>query len=286
MASRVGAHDNHPRPAPATGGVTIELTELTDVTYEVEDGLAWITINRPDRYNAFRARTVEEMIRCFKAAWSDPAVGVVALTGVGDKAFCAGGDLKQQEETGDYGPSETGLFEIDVLHRVIRDIPKPVIAAVNGVAIGGGQVLHVVCDLTIAADHAKFGQTGPRVGSFDAGFGTAFLARTLGEKRAREVWFLCRQYDAATFERWGLVNRVVPLTDLRAEVRVWADEMLEKSPTALRMLKHSFNADSESIAGIGTMAFATLDLFSSTSEAKEGKTAFAEKRRPDFSRYR
>jgi len=256
------------------------------VTYVVDDRLAWITINRPERYNAFRSRTVEEMIRCFKAAWADEGVGVVALTGSGDKAFCAGGDLKQQEETGDYGPSETGLFEIDVLHRVIRDIPKPVIAAVNGLAIGGGQVLHVVCDLTIAADHARFGQTGPKVGSFDAGFGTALLARTLGEKRAREVWFLCRQYDAATFERWGLVNAVVPLAELRDEVRRWADEILQKSPTAIRMLKHSFNADSESIAGIGTMAFATLDLFSSTPEATEGKQAFAEKRPPDFDKYR
>jgi naphthoate synthase len=256
------------------------------VTYEVDAGLAWITINRPDRYNAFRSHTVEELIRCFKAAWADGTVGVVALTGAGDQAFCAGGDLKQQEETGDYGPSESGLFEIDVLHRVIRDIPKPVIAAVNGVAIGGGHVLHVVCDLTIAADHARFGQTGPKVGSFDAGFGSALLARTLGEKRAREVWYLCRQYDAATMERWGLVNRVVPLARLRAEVRAWADEMLEKSPTALRVLKHSFNADTEAIAGIGAMAFAALDLFSETAEAKEGKTAFAEKRAPDFTPYR
>jgi 2-ketocyclohexanecarboxyl-CoA hydrolase len=256
------------------------------VTYEVDAGLAWITINRPERYNAFRAHTVEELIRGFKAAWADPTVGVVALTGAGEKAFCAGGDLKQQEATGDYGPSESGLFEIDALHRVIRDIPKPVVAAVNGVAIGGGHVLHVVCDLTIAADHAQFGQTGPKVGSFDAGFGSALLARTLGEKRAREVWYLCRQYDADTMERWGLVNRVVPLAELRTEVRTWADEMLEKSPTALRVLKHSFNADTEAIAGIGTMAFAALDLFSGTPEAKEGKTAFSEKRPPDFSPYR
>jgi 2-ketocyclohexanecarboxyl-CoA hydrolase len=286
MASRVGPHDNQPRLVVATGGTAINLSELTDVTYETDDGLAWITINRPERYNAFRARTVEELIRCFKAAWADPAIGVVALTGAGDKAFCAGGDLKQQEETGDYGPSESGLFEIEALHHVIRDIPKPVIAAVNGAAIGGGHVLHVVCDLTIAADHAVFGQTGPKVGSFDAGYGSALLARTLGEKRAREVWFLCRQYDAPTLERWGLVNRVVPRAELRAEVRRWADEMLEKSPTALRMLKHSFNADTESIGGIGAMAFAALDIYSSTPEAKEGKTAFSEKRPPDFSNYR
>ena len=261
-------------------------TQLTDVTYEVERGLAWVTIDRPERYNAFRGHTVDELIRCFKAAWADASVGVVVLTGAGDKAFCAGGDQKQRQETGDYGPTETGLFEIETLHRVIRDIPKPVIAAVNGIAIGGGHVLHVLCDLTIAADHARFGQAGPRVGSFDAGFGSAYLARILGEKRAREVWYLCRQYDAAQMERWGLVNRVVPLAELRAEVRRWADEMLEKSPTALRVLKHSFNADSEAVAGIGTLAWDSLDLFVETPEAQEGVAAFNEKRQPDFSKYR
>ncbi len=261
-------------------------TQLTDVAYEVERGLAWITIDRPERYNAFRARTVDELIRCFKAAWADRSVGVVVLTGAGDKAFCAGGDQKQRQETGDYGPSESGLFEIESLHRLIRDIPKPVVAAVNGVAVGGGHVLHVICDLTIAAEHARFGQAGPRVGSFDAGFGSAYLARILGEKRAREVWYLCRQYDAATMERWGLVNQVVPGTELRAEVRRWADEMLEKSPTALRVLKHSFNADSESVAGIGTLAWDSLDLFVESPEAREGVEAFNEKRPPDFSKFR
>jgi len=178
------------------------------------------------------------------------------------------------------------LFEVESLHRLIRDIPKPVIAAVNGVAIGGGHVLHVLCDITIAADTARFGQAGPRVGSFDAGFGSAYLARIIGEKRAREVWYLCRQYDAATMERWGLVNKVVPLSELRDEVRRWADEMLEKSPTALKVLKHSFNADSESVAGIGSMAFDTLDVFVDTPEAKEGLDAFTKKRPPDFSPYR
>ncbi len=257
-----------------------------DVLYEVDRGLAWITINRPDRYNAFRGRTIDELIRCFKRAWADPAVGVLALTGAGDRAFCAGGDQKQRAETGDYGPTESGLFEVETLHRLIRDVPKPVIAAVNGVAIGGGHVLHVLCDLTIAADHARFGQAGPRVGSFDAGFGSAYLARILGDKRAREVWYLCRQYDAATMEAWGLVNRVVPQDRLRDEVRAWADEMLAKSPTAIKVLKHSFNADSESIAGIGSMAFDSLELFLQTPEAKEGVTAFAEKRSPDFSSYR
>ena len=264
----------------------MRLDELTDVTYEVDRGLAWITINRPDVYNAFRGRTVDELIRCFKAAWADREVGGVALTGAGDKAFCAGGDQKQRAETGDYGPTENGLFEVEALHRVIRELPKPVIAAVNGVAVGGGHVLHVLCDLTIAADSARFGQAGPRVGSFDAGFGSAYLARILGEKRAREVWYLCRLYDAATMERWGLVNRVVPPGELRDEVRRWADEMLDKSPTALKVLKHSFNADSESIAGLGAMAFDSLELFVGTAEAREGVNAFNEGRAPDFRKHR
>jgi 2-ketocyclohexanecarboxyl-CoA hydrolase len=266
--------------------VSFDPSALTDVRYAVESGLAWITIDRPDRLNAFRARTVDELIHAFKAAWADPTVGVIALTGAGDRAFCVGGDQKQRRETGDYGPSESGLFEVETLHRVIRDVPKPVIAAVNGLAIGGGHVLHVVCDLTIAAEHARFGQAGPRVGSFDAGFGSAYLARILGDKRAREVWFLCRQYDAATLLGWGLVNAVVPGAELRAEVRRWADEILEKSPTALRFLKHSFNADSESIAGIGTLSFDGLDLFVASEEAREGVEAFATRRPPDFSKFR
>ncbi len=260
--------------------------DFTDVRYEVEDGLAWVVIDRPDRMNAFSAHTVDELIRAFKAAWADRGVGVVCLTGAGERAFCTGGDQKQRNETGDYGPSESGLFEVETLHRVIRDIPKPVIAAVNGAAVGGGHVLHVLCDLTIAADHARFGQAGPRVGSFDAGFGSAYLARILGEKRAREVWYLCRLYDAATMERWGLVNAVVPASELRKEVRRWADEMLAKSPTALKVLKHSFNADSEAVAGIGTLAFDTLEVFVETDEAREGVQAFNEKRAPDFSKYR
>jgi len=264
----------------------LDPAQLTDVRYEIDRGLAWITIDRPERLNAFRAHTVDELIRCVKAAWADPSVGVLALTGAGERAFCVGGDQKQREETGDYGPSESGLFEVETLHRVLRDVPKPVIAAINGLAIGGGHVLHVVCDLSIAADHARFGQAGPRVGSFDAGFGSAYLARILGDKRAREVWYLCRQYDAETMLRWGLVNAVVPGAELRAEVRRWADEMLEKSPTALRFLKHSFNADSESIAGIGQLSFAGLDLFVASDEAREGVTAFHEKRKPDFSKYR
>ena len=262
------------------------MEELTDVRYEMDRGLAWITIDRPERLNAFRARTVDELIRCFKRAWADPEVGVICLTGAGDRAFCTGGDQKQRAETGDYGPSETGLFEVEYMHRLIREVPKPVIAAVNGYAIGGGHVLHVLCDLTIAADSARFGQTGPRVGSFDAGFGTGYLARVVGEKRAREIWFLCRQYDAETAERWGLVNRVVPLAELRDEVRRWADEILALSPTALRFLKQSFNADTEHLAGVGQVAFSGLGAFVGSEEAREGVRAFAEKRAPDFSRFR
>ncbi|HEX6459505.1 MAG TPA: enoyl-CoA hydratase-related protein [Thermoleophilaceae bacterium] len=262
------------------------MQELTDVRYEVDNGLAWITIDRTDRMNAFRARTVDELIHCFTSAWADANVGVVCLTGAGDRAFCTGGDQKQRAETGDYGPSLSGLFEVERLHRLVREIPKPVIAAVNGYAIGGGHVLHVLCDLTIAADTAVFGQNGPRVGSFDAGFGTGYLARAVGEKRAREIWFLCRRYDAETAERWGLVNRVVPAAELHDEVRRWADEIMQLSPTALRFLKQSFNADTEHLAGLGAVAFSGLNAFLDSDEAREGVTAFAEKRQPDFAQYR
>jgi naphthoate synthase len=260
--------------------------ELTDTTYEVDNGLAWITIDRPDRLNSFRARTVDELIHHFTRAWADKNVGVICLTGAGDRAFSTGGDQKQRAETGDYGPSESGLFEIERLHRLIRDVPKPVIAAVNGYAIGGGHVLHVLCDVTIAVQDAQFGQTGPRVGSFDAGYGSAYLARVVGEKRAREIWFRCRRYDAHTAERWGLVNEVVPREELTAKVREWADDMLALSPTALRFLKQSFNADTEHIAGMGQLAFSGLNLFIDTEEAREGVTAFNEKRPPDFGAFR
>ena len=258
--------------------------ELTDVLYQVEDGLARITINRPDRYNAFRNRTIDELIWCFKWAWADSSVGVVTLTGAGDKAFCAGGDQKERVISGTYGPSEWGMSEAQTLHRVIWDIPKPVIAAVNGFAIGGGHVLHVICDLTIAADTATFGQTGPKVGSFDAGFGSAYLARVVGAKRAREIWYLCEQHDAATAERWGLVNKVVPLIELQNEVRSWADKLLAKSPTALMVLKHSMNADQEPTNS--QLAFDALHMYVASDEAAEGGKAFAEKRAPNFSPWR
>jgi naphthoate synthase len=262
------------------------MTDFEDITYEVENGLATITINRPRRFNAFRAQTVDELIAAFKASWASSDVGAVCLTGAGEKAFCAGGDQKQRDETGDYGPSQSGLFEIDSLHRVIRDTPKPVIAAVNGIAIGGGHVLHVLCDVSIAAEHAKFGQVGPRVGSFDAGFGSAYLARVVGEKRAREIWFLCRQYTAAQALDWGLVNAVVPGDQLQAEVRRWADEIVSLSPTSLKVLKQSFNQDTEQFAAVGQAAFTTLKMFTESDEAKEGIKAFNEKRKPDFSPFR
>jgi 1,4-dihydroxy-2-naphthoyl-CoA synthase len=224
----------------------VKAEDLTDVRYEVDRGLAWVTIDRPERMNAFRARTVDELIWAFKTAWADRQVGVLCLTGAGDRAFCSGGDQKQRQETGDYGPSESGLFEIETFHRVIREIPKPVIAAVNGVAVGGGHVLHVLCDITIAADHARFGQAGPRVGSFDAGFGTAYLSRILGEKRAREVWYLCRLYDAATMGA-GVGEPGGARSGLRQEVGAGPTE-LERSDGAVRA---TFNADSNRSPGSG-----------------------------------
>jgi dihydroxynaphthoic acid synthetase len=261
------------------------MTEYEDVRYEVEGPVAVVTINRPERYNAFRGQTIEELIAAFRAAWADKQVRAIIVTGAGDKAFCSGGDVKQRAETGDYGPTKSGLWEVNSLHKLIRDIPKPVIAAVNGVAIGGGHVLHVICEITIASETARFGQAGPKVGSFDAGFGTGFLARVVGEKRAREIWYLCRQYDAHTAERWGLVNAVVPAEELMDEAKRWAAEIAEKSPTAIKFLKHSFNTDTDHQGGISNMADAGLDLFVDSEEGREGALAFAEKRRPDFTQY-
>jgi naphthoate synthase len=258
------------------------VAEYEDITYVVEDSAAIITINRPERYNAFRARTVDELIRAFRSAWADKRVQSVILTGAGEKAFCTGGDVKQRAETGDYGPSESGMFEIGYLHKVIRDIPKPVIAAVNGVAVGGGHVLHVLCDVSIASDTARFGQAGPKVGSFDAGFGSAYLARVVGEKKAREIWFWCRMYDAQEALAMNLVNKVVPAAELMTEAKAWAAEVATKSPTAIRFLKQSFNADTDHQAGFSNMAMTALDLFTASPEGLEGAAAFAEKRTPDF----
>jgi dihydroxynaphthoic acid synthetase len=262
----------------------VKVTDYTDVIYAVEETAAVITINRPDRYNAFRGRTIDELVDAFLKAWADKRIRSVILTGAGDKAFCAGGDQKQRAETGDYGPTEHGIFQVEYLHRLIREIPKPVIAAVNGLAIGGGHVLHVLCDVSIASATARFGQAGPRVGSWDAGFGTAYLARVVGEKRAREIWYFCRQYDANTAERWGLVNKVVPPERLLAEAREWAAEIADKSPTALRFLKYSFNVDTEHQGAVGAIAMSALELFNRTPGGREGANAFSEKRRPDFSK--
>ncbi|MEI2776273.1 MAG: enoyl-CoA hydratase-related protein [Tetrasphaera sp.] len=261
------------------------MTSFEDITYTVEDSAGIITINRPERYNAFRSKTVEEMIKALRSAWADRQVQSVILTGAGDKAFCTGGDVKQRAETGDYGPSESGMFEIGYLHKLIRDIPKPVIAAVNGVAVGGGHVLHVLCDVSIASETARFGQAGPRVGSFDAGFGSAYLARVVGEKKAREIWYWCRQYSAQEALEMGLVNKVVPAAELMTEAKAWAAEVAEKSPTAIRFLKQSFNADTDHQAGLSNLAMSALDLFVVSPEGTEGAKAFAEKRVPEFNKY-
>jgi len=252
-----------------------------DILYEKKEGVAWITINRPERRNAFRARTVDELVATFRDAWADPDVGVAVLTGAGDKAFCSGGDQKERSDAG-YGKGSGIGLDVASLHAVIRNIPKPVIAMVNGYAIGGGHVLHVLCDLSIAADTAIFGQTGPRVGSVDPGFGTAYLARIVGEKKAREIWYLCRQYSAQEAQAMGLVNAVVPAAELRAETERWCQELLEKSPTALKLAKYSFNADTDHIHGITEMGFSALELYYQTPEAQEGRNAFVEKRKPEF----
>ena len=261
------------------------MSQFEDVDYAVDGATAVITINRPHRYNAFRARTVDELIKAFRLAWADRQVQAVILTGAGEKAFCTGGDVKQRAETGDYGPSESGRFEIGALHKLIRDIPKPVIAAVNGLAVGGGHVLHVLCDVSIASESARFGQAGPKVGSFDAGFGSAYLARVIGEKRAREMWFWCRLYDAAEAREMGLVNKVVPADRLLTEAKSWAAEIADKSPTAIRFLKQSFNADTDHQAGLSNLAMSALDLFTASPEGLEGAAAFAEKRSPDFNQH-
>lgn len=231
----------------------------TDILVEKKDGVAWITVNRPQVRNAFRTRTVAELTDAFVDARWDPTVGVVVLTGAGDKAFCSGGDQKERGHGG-YATDQRPM-DVEALHTAIRHIPKPVIAMVNGYAIGGGHVLHVLCDLSIAADTAVFGQTGPRVGSVDAGHGTGYLARLVGEKKAREIWYLCRQYTAQEALGMGLVNKVVPLADLRREVEQWCRDLLEKSPTALALAKQSFNIDSEQRAGVAEFAHTALGMY-------------------------
>jgi len=254
-----------------------------DILYENRDGAAWITINRPEVYNAFRGQTLEELIHAFLTAASDSAVGCVVLTGAGNKAFCTGGD--QSAHDGDYdGRGVVGL-PIDELQSVIRDIPKPVIAAVNGFAIGGGNVFATLCDLTVAADTAQFGQVGPKVGSVDAGWGTAYLSRIVGEKKAREMWYLCQRYTATEAVEMGLVNKVVPAAELESAVTEWCNIICSNSPTALALAKRSFNADSESIRGVSGFALHAVKLYYDTAESKEGVAAFNEKRKPDFAKY-
>jgi naphthoate synthase len=264
--------------------------DFKDIAYETADGMAKITICRPEVRNAFRPQTLFELADAFNRARDDASVGVIIFTGQGDQAFCSGGDQRIRGDDGYLGDDEVakqGIGRLNVLDLQvqIRRTPKPVIAMVAGYAIGGGHVLHVVCDLTIAADNARFGQTGPRVGSFDGGYGSGLLARNVGQKRAREVWFLCRQYDAAEAFQMGMVNAVVPLADLEEETVQWCREMLGHSPLALRMIKASMNAADDGLAGIQQLAGDATLLYYQTDEAQEGRDAYVQKRRPDFDQF-
>ena len=264
--------------------------DYRDIEYDTHDGIAKITINRPEVRNAFRPQTLFELQHAFNVARDDDEIGVIVLTGKGDLAFCSGGDQRIRGDDGYLGDDDVahkGIGRLNVLDLQvqIRRTPKPVVAMVAGYAIGGGHVLHVVCDLSIAADNARFGQTGPKVGSFDGGYGSGLLARQIGQKRAREIWFLCRQYDAATALEWGLVNAVVPLEQLEIETVRWCREMLELSPLALRMLKASMNAADDGLAGIQQLAGDATLLFYMTQEAQEGRNAYQDKRKPDFAKF-
>jgi naphthoate synthase len=256
-----------------------------DIRYETAEGIAKITIDRPEVRNAFRPQTLFELKDAFSRAHEDGDIGVIILTGQGDEAFCSGGDQRVRGEGGYVGKDGVPRLNVLELQRQIRTLPKPVVAMVAGYAIGGGHVLHIVCDLTIAADNARFGQTGPKVGSFDAGYGATLLARIVGHKKAREIWYLCRQYSATDALDMGLVNTVVPLDRLEAETVQWCREMLAMSPIALRFLKASFNADTDGLAGIQQLAGDATLLYYLTEESKEGRNAFIEKRKPDFSKF-
>jgi len=268
-----------------------QVKEYSDITYHKADGMARIAFNRPEVRNAFRPQTIDQMIDAFRHVWMDQEVGVVLLTGNGPSpkdgkwAFCAGGDQKVRGHAGYVGDDGVPRLNVLELQRIIRTMPKPVIALVAGYAIGGGHVLHVVCDLTIAADNAVFGQTGPIVGSFDAGYGSATLARMVGQKKAREIWYLCRQYSAEDAEKMGMVNKVVPLEQLEAEGVAWAQEILGKSPIAIRFLKAAMNADMDGQTGLQVLAGDATMLFYMTEEGTEGKNSFLERREPDFSKY-
>jgi len=274
------------RPAAAW----VESGEWTDIRYATADGMAKITIDRPEKRNAFRPQTLFELERAFNLARDDSMVGVIILTGAGDYAFCSGGDQMIRGDDGYIGDdavARQGIGRLNVLDLQvqIRRTPKPVVAMVAGYAVGGGHVLHVVCDLTIAADNARFQQTGPRVGSFDGGYGSGLLAAQIGQKRAREIWFLCRQYDAQQALEWGLVNAVVPLAELEAETVAWCQQMLQHSPLSLRLLKASMNAADDGLAGVQQLAGDATLLFYLTAEAQEGRNAYQERRPPDFSQF-
>ncbi|MCZ7535126.1 MAG: 1,4-dihydroxy-2-naphthoyl-CoA synthase [Acidimicrobiia bacterium] len=258
---------------------------FTDIRYETAEGIAKITICRPEVRNAFRPTTLFELRDAFEVARDDPAIGVIVLTGEGPDAFCSGGDQRVRGDDGYVDPKGVGRLNVLDLQIQIRRCPKPVVAMVAGYAIGGGHVLHIVCDLTVAADNARFGQTGPRVGSFDGGFGSGLLARMVGQKKAREIWFLCEQYDAQEALDMGLVNRVVPLADLEVETVAWCRKMLTHSPLALRMVKASMNAADDGLAGIQQLAGDATLLYYMTEEAQEGRDAYVQKRRPDFDRF-
>ncbi len=260
--------------------------DYSDIRFDAADGIARIAIDRPERRNAFRPETVSQLIDAFHRAHHDPAIGVIILTGTGPDAFCSGGDQKVRGDEGYVDEGGTPHLNVLDLQMQIRRLPKPVVAMVAGFAVGGGHVLHLVCDLTLAAENARFGQTGPRVGSFDAGLGAGLLARTIGMKRAKEIWFLCRQYDAVQALDWGLVNAVVPLERLEEETVNWCRQMLRLSPMALRMLKAGFNADTDGLAGIQELAGNATGLFYMTAEGQEGRDAWLERRSPDFTRFR
>lgn len=265
----------------------IELKKFNDIKLEkTEDGIAKVTINRPHIRNAFRPETVQEMQEAFNICRDCHDIGVVILTGAGTEAFCSGGDQKVRSEQGYLGGDGIPRLNVLDLQRQIRSLPKPVVAMVAGYAIGGGHVLHVVCDLTIAADNAKFGQVGPKVGSFDGGLGSSYLARLVGQKKAREIWFLCRQYNAQEALQMGLINAVVPLKDLEKETLAWCREMLQHSPIALRCLKSAMNADCDGQIGLQELAGNATMLYYMTSEAQEGKKAFLEKRKPNFAQFK
>ncbi len=266
--------------------VWIPVRPFEDIEYDkAREGIAKITINRPEVHNAFRPQTLFELSAAFSDAREDPEIGVVILTGKGELAFCSGGDQRVRGDQGYVGHDGVPRLNVLDLQKQIRSLPKPVVAMVAGWAIGGGHVLHVVCDLTLAADNARFGQTGPRVGSFDGGFGASYLARLVGQKKAREIWFLCRQYDARAALEMGLVNAVVPLAELEKETVRWCREMLALSPLALRLLKSAFNAELDGQAGIQELAGNATLLYYMSEEAREGRNAFVEKRAPDFSRF-